>query len=154
MSDGRAARYGRIAAQLRELIEGRSPSLVAAMATVCAVLHAKMPHHSWTGFYLVVSDDELHIGPYQGPVACQILKGRGVCLHAVRTQAAVVVPDVHAFLGHIPCDSRSRSEMVVPIMKDGRVVAVLDVDSKELAQFSDADVAPLERIVALLRPFY
>lgn len=154
MSDGRAARYERIATQLRELIEDRSPSLVAAMATVCAVLHAKMPHHSWTGFYLVVSRDELHIGPYQGPVACQILKGRGVCLRAVRTKAAVVVPDVHSFSGHIPCDSRSRSEMVVPIMKDGRVVAVLDIDSNELAQFSDADVAPLERIVALLRPFY
>jgi GAF domain-containing protein len=153
MSDGRAARYERIAAQLQELIEGCSPSLVAAMATISAVLHAKMPHHSWTGFYFVAGDDELHIGPYQGPVACQILKGRGVCLHAVRTKAAVVVPDVRAFPRHVPCDPRSRSEMVVPIVKDGRVVAVLDVDSNELAQFSDADVAPLERIVALLHPF-
>jgi GAF domain-containing protein len=153
MSDGRAARYERIAVQLQELIEGRSPSLVAAMATISAVLHAKMPHHSWTGFYFVAGDDELRIGPYQGPVACQILKGRGVCLHAVRTKAAVVVPDVHAFPGHVPCDPRSRSEIVVPVVKDGRVVAVLDVDSNELAQFSDADVAPLERIVALLHPF-
>jgi L-methionine (R)-S-oxide reductase len=130
MTYGRAARYERIA----------------------AVLHAKMPHHSWTGFYFVAGDDELYVGPYQGPVACQILKGSGVCLHAVRTRASVVVPDVHAFPGHIPCDPRSRSEIVVPIVKDGRVVAVLDVDSTEFAQFGDADVAPLERIVALLRP--
>ena len=153
MTDGRTARYERIAAQLRELIEGRSPNLVAAMATICSVLHAKMPHHSWTGFYFVAGDDELHVGPYQGPVACQTLKGSGVCLHAARTRAAVVVPDVHAFPGHIPCDPRSRSEIVVPIVKGGRVVAVLDVDSNELAAFSDADVAPLERIVALLLPF-
>jgi GAF domain-containing protein len=153
MTDGRTARYERIAVQLRELIEGRSPNLVAAMATICSVLHAKMPHQSWTGFYFVAGDDELHVGPYQGPVACQTLKGNGVCLHAARTRAAVVVPDVHAFPGHIPCDPRSRSEIVVPIVKDGRVVAVLDVDSNELAQFSDADVAPLERIVALLLPF-
>jgi GAF domain-containing protein len=153
MTDGRAARYDRITAQLRELIESRSPSLVAAMSTICAVLHMKMPHHSWTGFYLVASEDEFHVGPYQGPVACQTLKGHGVCLHAVRTRASVIVPDVHAFPGHIPCDPRTRSEIVVPIVKDGRVVAVLDVDSNELAQFSDADVVPLERIVALLHPF-
>jgi len=153
MTDGRAARYDRITTQLRELIEGRSPSLVAAMATICAVLHAKMPHHSWTGFYFVAGDDELHVGPYQGPVACQTLMGHGVCLHAVRTRASVVVSDVNAFPRHIPCDPRSRSEIAVPIVKDGRVVAVLDVDSTELAQFSDADVAPLERIVALLHAF-
>jgi L-methionine (R)-S-oxide reductase len=153
MTDGRAARYERIAVQLRELIEGRSPSLVAAMATMCAVLHAKMPHHSWTGFYVVAGDDDLHVGPYQGPVACQILKGSGVCLRAVRTRAAVVVSDVRAFPGHIPCDARSRSEIVVPLVKDGHVVAVLDVDSNELDQFDDTDVAPLERIVALLLPF-
>jgi GAF domain-containing protein len=153
MTDERTARYERIAAQLRELIEGRSPNLVAAMATICAVLHTKMPHHSWTGFYFVAGDDDLHVGPYQGPVACQTLKGSGVCLHAVRTRAAVVVPDVRAFPRHIPCDPRSRSEIAVPIVKDGRALAVLDVDSNELAQFSDADVAPLERIVALLHPF-
>jgi GAF domain-containing protein len=153
MNDGRAARYERIAAQLRELIEVRSPSLVAAMATICAVLHAKMPHHSWTGFYFVAADDELHVGPYQGSVACQILRGQGACLHAVQTRTSVIVPDVHAFPGHIPCDPRSRSEIVIPIVKGDRVVAVLDVDSSEFAQFSDEDAASLERIVALLHPF-
>jgi GAF domain-containing protein len=148
----RAARYERIREQLEDLIVGRSPTLVAAMATVCAVLHAKMPHHSWTGFYCVAGEDELHVGPYQGPVACQVLKGRGVCLHAVRTREAVVVPDVAAFPGHIACDARSKSEIVVPLIRDGRVVAVLDADSTELAQFAATDVAPLERIVALLQP--
>ncbi|MCX7682495.1 MAG: GAF domain-containing protein, partial [Anaerolineae bacterium] len=77
----RAGRYERIYAQLQELIEGRSPNLIAAMATICAVLHHKMPHHSWTGFYFVHHGDELHVGPYQGPVACQVLRGGGVCLH-------------------------------------------------------------------------
>lgn len=152
MTQERMARYERITAQLRDLIEGRSPSLSAAMATVCAVLHAKMPHHSWTGFYMVAGDDELHVGPYQGPVACQVLKGRGVCLHAVRTREAVVVPDVDAFPGHITCDARSKSEIAVPLLKNGRVVAVLDVDSNEVSQFDASDVAPLGRIVALLLP--
>lgn len=149
----RGGRYERILRQLQGLIVGASPTLIAAMATVSAVLHAKMPHHSWTGFYFVAGEDELHVGPYQGPAACQVLKGQGVCLHAVRTRVAVVVPDVAAFPGHIACDSRSRSEIALPLVKDGRVVAVLDVDSNEPAQFSAADVAPLERIVALLLPF-
>ncbi len=152
MAEDRAARYERIARQLRDLIEGHSPSLVAAMATACALLQAKMTHHSWTGFYFVVAEDELHVGPYQGPVACQILKGQGVCLHAVRTQAPVVVPDVAAFPRHIACDSRSKSEIVIPLIKDRRVVAVLDIDSAELGQFSEADVLPLEQIVSLLLP--
>jgi L-methionine (R)-S-oxide reductase len=149
----RGSRYERIIEQLQNLIVGESPTLIAAMATTCALLHAKMPHHSWTGFYFVAGEDELHVGPYQGPIACQVLKGRGVCLHVVRTRAAVVVPDVVAFPGHLACDPRSRSEIVVPVVKNGRVVAVLDVDSNELAQFSAADVSPLERIVALLLPF-
>ncbi len=148
----REARYERIREQLEGLIAGESPSLVAAMATVCALLHGKMPHHSWTGFYFVAADDELHVGPYQGPLACQVLKGRGVCLHAVTTRASVVVPDVATFPGHIACDPRSRSEVVVPLLRGGRVVAVLDVDAQELAQFSAEDVAPLERIVGLLEP--
>lgn len=149
----RKERYERIYDQLRDLIVGRSPNLIAAMATLCAVLHAKMPHHSWTGFYLVAGDDELHVGPYQGRVACQILKGRGVCLHAVRTRQPVVVPDVAAFPGHIACDAHSKSEIVIPIIGAGRVVAVLDIDSNGAAQWSDADVPPLERIVALLNPY-
>ncbi len=153
MAQERASRYERIFGQLRDLIEGRSPTLIAAMATICAVLHAKMPHQSWTGFYFVVGEDELHVGPYQGPAACQVLKGRGVCLHAVRTRAVVVVPNVTTFPGHIACDSRSKSEIAVPIIKDGRVVAVFDVDSNELSQFGAADAEPLARILSLLLPF-
>ncbi|MFC2095858.1 GAF domain-containing protein, partial [Candidatus Bipolaricaulota bacterium] len=149
----RAARYERLYDQLRGLIEGKSPSLQAAMATICAVLHAKMQHHFWTGFYFVAGDDELHVGPYQGPVACQILKGQGVCLRVVRTAEPVIVPDVEAFPGHITCDSRSKSEIVIPILRGDVVVGVLDVDSSELGQFSSADVDPLGKILELLDPF-
>ncbi|MFO8033927.1 MAG: GAF domain-containing protein, partial [Candidatus Bipolaricaulota bacterium] len=97
MEPRRESRYQRIYDQLQELITGNSPGLIAAMATVCAVLHHKMPHHSWTGFYLVAGPDELHVGPYQGPVACQVLRGGGLCMHSVNTRRPVVVPDVDAF---------------------------------------------------------
>jgi len=149
----RPARYERIYAQLQELIAGKSPNLVAAMATICAVLHHKMSHHLWTGFYFVAGAEELHVGPYQGPVACQRLQGRGVCLHCARTRQPVVVPDVEQFPGHIACDSRSRSEIVLPVMQGERVVAVLDVDSARLAQFDADDIAPLARILSLLQPY-
>ena len=149
----RAGRYERIYAQLRGLIETKSPNRMAAMATVCAVLHAKMPHHLWTGFYIVASDDELHVGPYQGPVACQVLRGGGVCLHCARTRRPVVVPDVDQFPGHIACDPRSRSELALPFLKGDRVVAVLDIDSDKLAQFDEDDIVPLTRILSLLEPY-
>ena len=151
----RPGRYERIYAQLKELIEGKSPNLVAAMATICAVLHHKMPHHFWTGFYFAASgqDDQLHVGPYQGPVACQVLRDRGVCLHCVRTREAVVVPDVEQFPGHIACDSRSKSEIALPVAKGDQVIAVLDVDSEKLAQFDEDDVEPLTKILSLLQPY-
>jgi len=149
----RAGRYERIYAQLKDLIEGKSPSLVAAMATTCAVLHHKMPHHFWTGFYFVAGENELHVGPYQGPLACQVLRERGVCLHCARTRQPVVVPDVERFPGHIACDSRSRSEIALPVLKGGQVIAVLDVDSDKLAQFDEDDVAPLASILDLLRSY-
>lgn len=148
----RPGRYRRIHDQLRELIEGKSPSLTAAMATTCAVLQHKMPHHFWTGFYLVADENELHVGPYQGPVACQILEGSGVCLHAVRTMEPVIVPDVEQFAGHIACDSRSKSEIAIPMLKGSAVVAVLDVDSGRLDQFDEDDLAPLQQILDLLQP--
>ena len=153
MDERRAARYERLYDQLRGLIEGKSPSLQAAMATICAVLHAKMQHHFWTGFYFVVSKDELHVGPYQGPVACQVLKGQGVCLHAARSAKPVVVPDVETFFDHIACDSRAKSEIVIPILRGNEVIAVLDIDASELDQFSDQDVDPLTKILGLLDPF-
>jgi L-methionine (R)-S-oxide reductase len=152
MSERRKRRYGRIYEQLRDLIEGKSPDRIAAMATICAVLHAKMPHHFWTGFYLV-EGDRLRVGPYQGPVACQLLEGRGVCVEAARTKRPVVVPDVRAFPGHVPCDARAKSEIAVPVLKDGEVVAVFDVDSDEADRFSEEDVGPLAEILSLLAPY-
>lgn len=147
----RAGRYERIHAQLEELIEGKSPGLIAAMATICAVLHHKMPHHFWTGFYFVAEGEEtLHVGPYQGPVACQVLEGRGVCLHCARTKQPVVVPDVEKFPGHIACDPRSKSEIALPVMSGERVIAVLDIDSDEREQFDQDDVEPLREILGLL----
>lgn len=146
----RAAAYERLYDQLLPLIRGKSPNLVAGMATAAALLHAKLRHHFWTGFYFVAAEDELHVGPYQGSVACQVLKGRGVCLACARSGKAVVVSDVEAFPGHIACDSRSRSEIVLPLKKEGRVIAVLDIDSEKLAQFDQDDVPPLARIVGLL----
>jgi GAF domain-containing protein len=152
VEERRQGAYARIYDQLEPLIREKSPNLVAGMATLCAVLHAKLRHHFWTGFYFTAGDDELHVGPYQGSVACQVLKGKGVCLAAARSKAAVVVPDVEAFPGHIACDSRSKSEIVIPLIKEGRVLAVLDIDSEKLAQFDEDDIEPLSRIVALLEP--
>jgi L-methionine (R)-S-oxide reductase len=149
----RVGRYERIYAQLAALIQGQSPNVIAAMATISAVLHAKMPHHFWTGFYLVHNENTLHVGPYQGSVACQVLQGGGVCLHCARTRRPVVVPDVEAFPGHIACDARSKSEIAMPVLRDGEVVAVLDIDSARLAQFDEDDIAPLERILSLLEPY-
>ena len=154
----RVGRYERIYDQLKELIEGKSPNLTAAMATICAVLHHKMPHHFWTGFYLVASEDELHVGPYQGPVACQVLTGRGVCLHCARTREPVIVADVDQFPGHIACDARSKSEIALPVTRrsspdaEDEVIAVLDIDAAEPRQFDSEDLAPLEKILSLLQP--
>jgi L-methionine (R)-S-oxide reductase len=149
----RPAAYERLYAQLEPLIREKSPTLIAGMATIAALLHAKLRHHSWTGFYFMAAADELHVGPYQGPVACQVLKGRGVCLASAVKKAAVVVPDVEAFPGHIACDSRSRSEIVLPLLKDGKAIAVLDIDSERLGAFDDDDIQPLEKILGLLAPF-
>ena len=150
VEERRKGLYERLYVQLEGLVKDKSPTLIAGMATVSAVLHAKLKHHSWTGFYFVAAEDELQVGPYQGPVACQILKGKGVCLKSARDAAPVVVVDVHAFPGHIACDSRSQSEIVIPLLKAGRVVAVLDIDSTEIGMFDDDDIAPLEKIVSLL----
>lgn len=145
-----AERYERITAQLVELFEtNRDP--IARMATIAALLHHKMPHYFWTGFYRLV-DDKLVVGPYQGPLACAVLDGpEGVCWAGVHREASVLVPDVHAFEGHVACDGRSQSEVVVPVRDaTGEVVAVLDVDSDQPDAFSETDVAKLEAIVALV----
>jgi L-methionine (R)-S-oxide reductase len=152
VDERRLARYERIYDQLRGLVGGTSPTLVAAMSTICAVLHAKMAHHLWTGFYFTAEPGRLYVGPYQGPAACQILRESGVCLHAVRTRTPVVVPDVATFPGHIACDPRAKSEIAIPLLKDGVAVAVFDADSASLHAFGEEDTPPLSRILSLLDP--
>lgn len=143
-------RYHRIAAQLEELLK-KDGDTISKMATLVAVLHPKMPHFFWTGFYRLVNTD-LIAGPYQGPVACQMLdRSKGVCRACVDRCESIIVPDVEAFPGHIPCDSRSKSEIVIPVHdNNGNLVAVLDVDSDQLNAFDETDRAGLEKIIALL----
>lgn len=149
-ADTLAARYERIIEQLSELF-AKGGDATARMATAAAVLHHKMPHFFWTGFYRVIGE-ELVAAPYQGPVACAILPhGEGVCWACVLRAESIVVPNVHEFPGHIPCDSRSNSEVVVPVRTGaGEIVGVLDVDSTEFSAFSEVDAAGLERIAAMI----
>ena len=121
------------------------------MATAAALLHHKLAGFLWTGFYLL-RDGELTVGPYQGPLACLVLaRHAGVCWAGIDRGETVVVPDVHAFPGHIACDSRSSSEIVVPLRdRSGTVVGVLDIDSTRHAHFDEVDAACLERIVAMI----
>jgi GAF domain-containing protein len=149
-ADAKRSRYDRVEAQLAELFP-KTTNAVARMATAAALLHAKMPGFSWTGWYLLDGDD-LVVGPYQGPLACLLLaRHTGVCWAGIDREGTVIVPDVHAFPGHIACDSRSRSEIVVPLRDPtGRVLGVLDVDSTMPAHFDAVDGEMLERIVGLI----
>ena len=142
-------RYERIYSQLEELLKDR-PGEIARMATIVAVLHHKMGYFFWTGFYLL-NKGELTVGPYQGSLACiRLRKDTGVCWAGINKGETVVVPDVHAFPGHIACDSRSNSEIVVPVRdKDGNIIGVLDVDSKELNSIDETDAKWLEKILVI-----
>ena len=151
MDKGRKlSRYERIREQLTGLF-AKPADQQARMATAAALLYHKFEHYFWCGFYRL-ADGDLRVGPYQGPLACQVLaRGRGVCWEAVRSGATVIVPDVHLFPGHIACDARSLSEIVVPVRdKNGAIIAVLDVDSDKPGQFDEEDRQGLEAIVALL----
>jgi L-methionine (R)-S-oxide reductase len=143
-------RYERITAQLEERFADTADP-TARMATAAALLHHKMAGFMWTGFYLLCEGD-LVVGPYQGPLACLVLaRHTGVCWAGVDRGETVVVPDVHAFPGHIACDSRSSSEIVVPLYDaSGRIIGVLDVDSTRHAHFDDIDAECLERIAAMI----
>lgn len=143
-------RYQRIYEQLQGLLT-KTNNPEARMATVVAVLHHKMDYFFWTGFYML-TDGELIVRTYQGPVACQVLeKGKGVCWAGIHRGETVVVPDVHQFPGHIACDSRSNSEIVVPVRnKLGTVVGVLDVDSTAFSAFDEVDAGWLEKIVEMI----
>ncbi|WP_353268205.1 GAF domain-containing protein [Gemmatimonas sp.] len=145
----RADAYARLL-EMQELLLHDSTDAIAGMATLSAMLHHAFGH-LWTGFYRVVQPDTLlRVGPYQGSLGCQdIAFGRGVCGTAAAERRTVVVPDVHAFPGHIACDARSQSEIVVPVFDaQGALMAVLDIDSPVLDAFGDADVAGLEQLVA------
>jgi L-methionine (R)-S-oxide reductase len=149
----RRARYRLIREELAALLEGE-PDPVARMASAAAVLIEKIPGISFAGFYRVRKGDQLVIGPYQGPVAClRIRFGRGVCGTAARENRSILVPDVHAFPGHIACDARSRSELVVPVRNHrGTLKAVLDLDSRRKASFDEIDQEEVERLMTLLFP--
>ena len=136
--------------QLESLLGGES-DLIANLANTVAVLREAFGFF-WVGFYLV-KEGQLVLGPFQGPIACtRISFDRGVCGHCVRTRKTVLVPDVEKFPGHIACSSLSKSEIVVPVLDaQGGVLAVLDVDSDRLNDFSEADVRGLEKIIELVR---
>ena len=142
-------KYNLLTEQIHALIEGETDS-VAVMANVCAAIHEAMGFW-WTGFYRV-KNGELLLGPFQGPVACMHIGfGKGVCGTAWKEQRTVIVPDVEQFPGHIACSTLSRSEIVVPVfLNTGEIVAVLDIDSKELSTFDETDQEYLERICRML----
>lgn len=146
----KAGRYSRIYNQIQDLLEpGFGP--VASMSTIVAVLHHKMDYFFWTGFYML-DEGELIVSAYQGPVACiKLKKDTGVCWAGINQQKTIVVPDVHKFPGHIACDSRSNSEIVVPLKNsDGLIVGILDVDSSSLNSFNETDAEWLEKIIELI----
>jgi len=151
--DSLEGRYAAVAEEIDAVVEGE-PDLTARMATVGSMLAQAFDYFFWTGFYVVdrARGDQLVVGPYQGTLGClRIDFGRGVVGAAAARRETLIVPDVDAFPGHIACDSRSRSEIVVPVLsRDGTLVGVLDVDSAAPAAFDDADAEGLSRIVGRL----
>lgn len=146
---GKAEKYQELIPQLEALVKNEK-DVIANMANISAALWQTF-HFFWVGFYRVV-DEELVLGPFQGPIACmRIRRGRGVCGSAWKEGKTLVVPDVDQFPGHIACDSASRSEIVVPVRNQvGEITAVLDIDSDQLDSFDKTDVLYLERVVSFL----
>ena len=141
-------KYQSVIPQIKALVEGE-PDLVANLANIVAALMEQFGW-LWVGFYLV-KENQLVLAPFQGPVACtRIKKGRGVCGTSWEKAVTVIVPDVEKFPGHIACSSKSRSEIVVPIIRGNKVMGVLDVDSDQLAAFDETDKQFLEEIVDLI----
>ena len=149
-SSEKKARYAEVAKEIAAVLEGET-NATARMATVSNILHHAFDHYFWTGFYVVDPENpkELVVGPYQGTLGClRIPFGKGVCGAAAESGKTQIVEDVHAFPGHIACDARSESEIVVPVFDgQGRLVAVFDVDSDRKAQFDDVDRQGLENIL-------
>lgn len=141
--------YKALLPQIKGLLQGET-DLIANLANVAAALKEQFGW-LWVGFYLV-KGEELVLGPFQGPVACtRIKKGRGVCGTSWATAESLIVPDVEKFPGHIACSSLSKSEIVLPLLKDGKVVGVLDVDSDALGSFNDTDQYHLQQIISLIQ---
>ena len=144
----KANQYESLIPQIKGLIEGEA-DLIANMANIAAALKEQFKWF-WVGFY-IVKKDELVVGPFQGPVACsRIRKGKGVCGTSWEKASTLIVPDVEKFPGHIACSSLSRSEIVVPVIRNNEVVAVLDVDSEHIDAFDQTDQKYLEAIAALI----
>ena len=145
------ALYGALSKSLESLLEGETDAL-ANLANASGFLADALERINWCGFYLL-RGEELVLGPFQGKPACvRIALGKGVCGTAAQRREALVVPDVNAFPGHIACDAASRSEIVIPILQDGRLRGVLDVDSPETHRFDDEDRKGLEELVRILTP--
>ena len=141
--------YTTLVRQAESLVSG-VPHLTANLANISALLYTSLENINWAGFYLS-EDDKLILGPFQGNPACvEIPYGKGVCGTAAAADSVQLVPDVHAFPGHIACDSASRSEIVIPIHKNDKVIGVLDIDSPVLSRFSEEDRDGLEQLVKTL----
>jgi L-methionine (R)-S-oxide reductase len=152
-STDKASRYRELLPQLVSLVEDE-PDLIANLANITAGLRECLPIASWVGFYIARQPHELVLGPFQGKIACvRIAFGRGVCGTAAAERRTLIVPDVEKFPGHIACDAGSRSEIVVPIVRDNQCVAVLDLDSYELAAFDETDAEYLAKIAELASTF-
>ena len=148
-STDKPAFYRELATQLKALLEGESDS-VANAANTSALIFQMVPDLNWAGFYRVL-DGELVLGPFIGKPACiRIPFGRGVCGTAASERRTQLVPDVHAFPGHIACDAASRSELVVPVLRSNAVIAVIDLDSPLPARFDQEDAAGIEALVSLI----
>ena len=141
--------YRELAGQLQALLDGESDPIANA-ANTSALIYQMLPDLNWAGFYFLQSDDELVLGPFQGKPACvRIAVGRGVCGTAVEKERSILVEDVHAFPGHIACDAASRSELVVPLFREGYVFGVIDLDSPLPGRFDADDQAGIEALAAI-----
>ena len=141
--------YDLLIEQAKSLIEG-SKNFISSFANVSALLFDELGDVNWVGFYLV-EDNNLVLGPFQGKIACSFIPyGKGVCGTCLEKKQSIVVDDVHKFAGHIACDSRSNSEIVIPLFKHNEVFALLDIDSELFARFDNEDKAGLEKIVKVL----
>lgn len=146
----REENYELLIKQLRALLEGE-PNKIANLSNASALLNQFLKRINWVGFYLLDDNGELVLGPFQGLPACvRIPLGKGVCGKAAQTQETVLVADVHQFPGHIACDAASQSEIVVPMIKDGKLLGVLDIDSPETNRFDEVDQEKLEKFTAAL----